>query len=191
MSAVSECGTNEQGAVPGRGVREGRAPRFRCDTHHPITEPRRPSRLSRDLLRGHVRELPDLSVLHEGMEGLVALSNKYVSWPMTTIERWRDRVQIGDREFGTRTRRRTRSTSSAPSFESCHTWSWWNRYARAIFRGPERCSTPKCAPRGFSVVWQWQGQVSRSKERPWQSAERVGLQRYCEAKAWRGDRKHS
>lgn len=31
------------------------------------------------------------------MEGLVALSNKYVSWPMTTIERWRDRVQIGDR----------------------------------------------------------------------------------------------
>lgn len=27
----------------------------------------------------------------------MALSNKYISWPMTTIERWRDRVQIGDR----------------------------------------------------------------------------------------------
>lgn len=27
----------------------------------------------------------------------MALSNKYISWPMTTIERWRDRVQIGER----------------------------------------------------------------------------------------------
>lgn len=31
------------------------------------------------------------------MEGIVALSNKYINWPMTTIGRWRDRVQIGDR----------------------------------------------------------------------------------------------
>lgn len=97
MSAIPECGTNEQGAVPGRGVCDGRTPRFRCDTHHPTAQQGRTSRLSRDLLRGHVRELPDLSVLHEGMEGLVALSNKYISWPMTTIKRWRDRVQIGER----------------------------------------------------------------------------------------------
>lgn len=27
----------------------------------------------------------------------MVLSNKYISWPMTTIERWRDRVQIGVR----------------------------------------------------------------------------------------------
>ena len=27
----------------------------------------------------------------------MALSNKYINWPMITIERWRDRVQIGDR----------------------------------------------------------------------------------------------
>lgn len=31
------------------------------------------------------------------MEGIVALSNKYINWPMTTLNRWRDRVQIGDR----------------------------------------------------------------------------------------------
>lgn len=27
----------------------------------------------------------------------MALSNKYINWPMTTLNRWRDRVQIGDR----------------------------------------------------------------------------------------------
>lgn len=27
----------------------------------------------------------------------MALSNKYINWPMMTIERWRDRVQIGDK----------------------------------------------------------------------------------------------
>lgn len=31
------------------------------------------------------------------MEGLVALANRYITWPMTTLNRWRDRVQIGDR----------------------------------------------------------------------------------------------
>lgn len=27
----------------------------------------------------------------------MALANRYISWPMMTIGRWRDRVQIGDR----------------------------------------------------------------------------------------------
>lgn len=27
----------------------------------------------------------------------MALSNRYITWPMMTIERWRERVQIGER----------------------------------------------------------------------------------------------
>lgn len=27
----------------------------------------------------------------------MALSNRYITWPMTTLNRWRDRVQVGDR----------------------------------------------------------------------------------------------
>lgn len=27
----------------------------------------------------------------------MALSSRYTTWPMTTLNRWRDRVQIGDR----------------------------------------------------------------------------------------------